>query len=638
MKKKILVIIGIAILLFGASVVPNISGNIEKVSNDKEAALQKQVAGQSGTDVLIDPDPTNILQNEISLDLIPGSPGSPTLLVAAYNDDPYAGGPGLGVSYSTDAGMTWTATQLQYPMNTITGLLMDDMFDPTVTIDTLGNVFVGQISSDINWYSGMYVHKSTTGGVTWLPPVNIALDIPPQSNPDPNFRFNDRCQIKADTYTSSPYTDNIYVTWLKDRGFNMPLPTGDIYFSYSTDNGNTFSVPITINSFANDLANMPNPAVASDGTVYVSWLHYNVWTGGIGTIFLDVSTNGGVTWGPDITVATINLPPLSLTTGAGQPDVVSKGAPVLEVSPNNPNELYITYAADPDGGGPDECDIFFIRSTNGGGVWSAPIRVNDDTTTNDQHLPWMDVKPDGTIDIAWYDRRNDANDKLWDVYIAKSVDGGITFSTNYKINDQNFASPTNPWGTPWMGEYLGLACDSSWAHIVFTSSISDVLGDVYYDNMDNDDMVVPQAAIDCDGDLTWTGVKPGATVTDSFNVSNIGDPGSELDWDITEWPDWGSWTFNPSGGTALKPEDGPVTVQVTVVAPQGVPRVLLQPKDTTYTGTVKVVNLDDPSDFCIIDVSLTTPKNKAFNINMLFLRFLEQHPNIFPILRQLLGL
>ena len=32
------------------------------------------------------------------------------------------------------------------------------------------------------------------------------------------------------------------------------------------------------------------------------------------------------------------------------------------------------------------------------------------------------------------------------------------------------------------------------------------------------------------------------------------------------------------------------------------------------------------------------PKNKAFNINPLFLRFLEQHPNLFPVLRYLLGL
>jgi hypothetical protein len=148
----------------------------------------------------------------------------------------------------------------------------------------------------------------------------------------------------------------------------------------------------------------------------------------------------------------------------------------------------------------------------------------------------------------------------------------------------------------------------------------------------------PVPNLDCDGDLTWTGVPGGSTVTDTFNVSNIGDPLSELDWDITEWPTWGSWSFNPSSGNALKPEDGPVSVQVTVVTPQGIPRIILPPRDTTFTGQVKVINLDDPSDFCIIDVSLTVPKNKAFNINMLFLRFLENHPHMFPVIRHMLGL
>ena len=95
----------------------------------------------------------------------------------------------------------------------------------------------------------------------------------------------------------------------------------------------------------------------------------------------------------------------------------------------------------------------------------------------------MDVKPDGTIDITWYDRRNDASDKLWDVYIARSIDGGNTFSTNIPINDQNFASPQNPWGVPWMGEYLGLAVDSTHAYVVFTTSVNDTYGDVYFDKI-----------------------------------------------------------------------------------------------------------------------------------------------------------
>jgi len=136
----------------------------------------------------------------------------------------------------------------------------------------------------------------------------------------------------------------------------------------------------------------------------------------------------------------------------------------------------------------------------------------------------------------------------------------------------------------------------------------------------------------CDGRLVWTGVKPGDTVTGTFQVGNGGDPGSLLNWAVetTSLPSWGTnWTFSPSSGTGL-PQGSWTTVTVNVVAPNE--------KNKNFTGKIKVVNSDDSSDYCEIDVSLTTPRNKAFNINMFFLRFLEQHPHLFPILRYLFGL
>jgi len=130
----------------------------------------------------------------------------------------------------------------------------------------------------------------------------------------------------------------------------------------------------------------------------------------------------------------------------------------------------------------------------------------------------------------------------------------------------------------------------------------------------------------CDGSLSWTTVRPGSTISGEFIVSNVGDPGSLLDWEISESPDWGTWTFNPSSGTDLKPEDGLVTIQVSVVAPDE--------KNQHYSGNIKVVNSEDSSDYGIIQVSLTTPKTKA--INLLFQNFLNNHPYLFPILQRLL--
>lgn len=110
--------------------------------------------------------------------------------------------------------------------------------------------------------------------------------------------------------------------------------------------------------------------------------------------------------------------------------------------------------------------------------------------------------------------------------------------------------------------------------------------------------VPPVPDLSCSGSLSWTNVPPGATVTGTFTVSNIGDPGSTLNWQITQWPSWGSWSFDPSSGTGLTPEAGPVTVTVTVVAPNQ--------QSQTFTGNVKVVNSEDSSDYCLVPASLTT--------------------------------
>jgi hypothetical protein len=120
------------------------------------------------------------------------------------------------------------------------------------------------------------------------------------------------------------------------------------------------------------------------------------------------------------------------------------------------------------------------------------------------------------------------------------------------------------------------------------------------------DDYVPEPDLDCSGSLSWTDVAPGSTVTDSFTVKNIGDSYSQLDWIITEKPSWGTWTFTPSNGDDLKPEDGIVTVHVSVKAPDE--------QEETFDGNIKVVNKEDSSDYCIIPVSLVTPKN---NNNML---------------------
>jgi len=134
--------------------------------------------------------------------------------------------------------------------------------------------------------------------------------------------------------------------------------------------------------------------------------------------------------------------------------------------------------------------------------------------------------------------------------------------------------------------------------------------------------------LECTGALHWSDIKPNVTVSGEFIVENVGDSGSELSWEIVETPLWGDWTFNPGDGSGLTPEDDTFTVNVIVVAPDE--------KEQSYTGEIKIVNSDDPSDYCSVNISLVTSKAKS--TSLLFIRFLENHPHMFPLLQQLLRL
>jgi len=126
----------------------------------------------------------------------------------------------------------------------------------------------------------------------------------------------------------------------------------------------------------------------------------------------------------------------------------------------------------------------------------------------------------------------------------------------------------------------------------------------------------PIPDLDCYGDLDWPEVETGSTVSGTFNVENIGEATSMLDWEIESYPtDWGTWTFSDMSGTDLTPEDGPFEVDVEVVAPEE--------QETTFTGEIVIVNSEDPDDTCTIQVSLVTPYSHQFGTHSMLQKMLK---------------
>lgn len=130
--------------------------------------------------------------------------------------------------------------------------------------------------------------------------------------------------------------------------------------------------------------------------------------------------------------------------------------------------------------------------------------------------------------------------------------------------------------------------------------------------------------LEVEGDLLLGNVKIGSIAKGVFTIKNIGESLSCLDWEITEYPEWGTWSFSPRRGNNLKPI-GEYKVEVSI-------RVPLE-KNKEFTGQITIQSKDNPSDIAVVDVCLKTSLKKQIP-NFIF----QNYPNLYQLLQQLLNI
>jgi hypothetical protein len=110
----------------------------------------------------------------------------------------------------------------------------------------------------------------------------------------------------------------------------------------------------------------------------------------------------------------------------------------------------------------DEYDVLLRSSSDKGDSWSNPVKVNQDNTglLQYQFYPVTTIDMYGGVNVVYYDSRNTFTNDSFEVYLARSINGGTTFE-DYLISENKFKLKTivpTLFGIPgYIGSYIGMA-------------------------------------------------------------------------------------------------------------------------------------------------------------------------------------
>ena len=357
----------------------------------------------------------------------------------------------IGFATSLDAGRTWRRGFL--PGLTVNSTPRGDfpiVSDPSVAYDALHRTWLVVSLAVAGDRSALLVNRSTDG-LTWSAPVVATLA--PTLGP----LLLDKEWIVCDNGASSPFRGHCYLSYSDFR-------TLAISTQVSVDGGSSWSGPLSPpdnagrRSMEGSFAPAVQPVVEPDGTVLNPFYDQD-------QIALVRSTDGGVTWSGTIPVApartastgSLRAGPLPVAdvgsdgtayvvwtdcglrpTCTGNDVVVSTSRdngltwtpatriptglrsdyelPGFAVDPANPSRLaLVCYSF------VDALDVWLVTSTDGGGRWSAPRRLNAVTFP----LAWI-ARTSGGRMVGDYMSTAFANGRIVPVFVLALRPRGAT--------------------------------------------------------------------------------------------------------------------------------------------------------------------------------------------------------------------
>ena len=387
------------------------------------------------------------------------------------------------VRFSTDGGLTFNPSVTVSAPNGYSGF----GGDITVNFDSSGNLYLGYLASAPGNRAAVFaaVLDPQTGNILQN---QLVADVTATHTHDKEW-------VAADKWVNSPFRDNAYLIWTQ-LGDGSP-----VLFSRTTDGGANWSAALTLDGDAGDGFKWPSEvAVAQNGDVWGAWhTHSDEGNPLLGGIEMRYSSDGGQTFQPEVEpfpdgTASITdndssaghavIPGLlSWTLGSMQPRVL--------LDPVRPNNIYVIAVDDPDNNFTtgDPADIVMARSTDYGATWTRST-ISHAPLGTAQVFPTGYIDENGNLAVTWYDNRsgnpsvgpdqipgNGDDNLLLDVYATVSLDGGLTFSPDFKINETQFdpdlGPPTDRFPPNFVfriGEYHGNEVDSGYASIAWVTN------------------------------------------------------------------------------------------------------------------------------------------------------------------------